>query len=343
MNQSTFYVDKTTDTFADVLLTYGLAALLDRLLRDHVGERTVQVRDAGSVYAIELESPIVEGYTDVGWFCDLPFLEAWGNKPPKDWLGKVVDYDTEWERFNEYRKAYEQIPPEAKRPGATPDQYPALAAIRTLRPRDDWDILSHIPPMKAINAYVNALNGWFECRFCFPALLRLLLSLFATTPNDIDEARSNWKILRQEHKLKIKWNDVTPTQVINPGMGKGVNRSKTDGATRLGNLNSFWPLEYLKFWGMYQSGLPRSIQNSKDRKTYVLCPKDITVDTLRTVYRRFNAVMWSNTAIKMDVLAAIRYTDVFLEQWLAGQLEDVRYGLQPSDYVSGLAVAFPMC
>jgi hypothetical protein len=42
----------------------------------------------------------------------------------------------------------------------------------------------------------------------------------------------------------------------------------------------------------------------------------------------------------MDVLAALRYTDVFLEQWLAGQLEDVRFGQQPGDHVSGLAVAF---
>jgi hypothetical protein len=37
MNQSVSYVDKTTDTFADVLLTYGVAALLDTLLRDNVG------------------------------------------------------------------------------------------------------------------------------------------------------------------------------------------------------------------------------------------------------------------------------------------------------------------
>ena len=56
-----FHVDKTTDTFADVLLTYGVAALLDRLLRDNallrnVGEQTVRVRDAGSVYAIDLEA-----------------------------------------------------------------------------------------------------------------------------------------------------------------------------------------------------------------------------------------------------------------------------------------------
>jgi hypothetical protein len=64
-------------------------------------------------------------------------------------------------------------------------------------------------------------------------------------------------------------------------MGKGINRSKADGATHLGNLKSFWPLEYLKFWGMYQASLPRPVKNSKDRKTYVLRPNKITLDTLR--------------------------------------------------------------
>jgi hypothetical protein len=33
MYQSTYYVDKTTDTFADTLLAYGVAALLERLLQ----------------------------------------------------------------------------------------------------------------------------------------------------------------------------------------------------------------------------------------------------------------------------------------------------------------------
>jgi hypothetical protein len=123
-------------------------------------------------------------------------------------------------------------------------------------------------------------------------------------------------------------------------MGKGFNRPKADRADLLQNPDVFWPLEFLKFWGMRMAGLPRFVSGGGDRKTYVLRPKNITLQTLRDVYRPFNAVMWPSTAIKMDVLAALRYTDVFLEQWLAGQLDDVRYGQQPGDHVSGLAVAF---
>jgi hypothetical protein len=42
----------------------------------------------------------------------------------------------------------------------------------------------------------------------------------------------------------------------------------------------------------------------------------------------------------MDVLAALRYTGVFLDQWLAGQLADVRWGEEPGDYMAGMAMAF---
>jgi hypothetical protein len=58
------------------------------------------------------------------------------------------------------------------------------------------------------------------------------------------------------------------------------------------------------------------------------------------VYRAFNRAMWASTAVKMDVLAALRYTDTFLDQWLAGQLADVRWGEEPGDHVAGMAMAF---
>ena len=50
--------------------------------------------------------------------------------------------------------------------------------------------------------------------------------------------------------------------------------------------------------------------------------------------------MWPATAIKMDILAAFRYMDVFLSQWLAGQLSDIRWEEESGNHVSGLTAAF---
>jgi hypothetical protein len=346
MYQSIYFVDKTTDTFADVLLAYGAASLLERLLQANVGQTTVRIRDAGSVYTITLEEPVEEGFEELGWFCDLPFIHTRSKKPPDRWSGVVVDYDAERERRAEYFESRKELPPEARRPGATVDEYPELATVLALEPRPDWDILAQINQMGAISAYSQVLTAWFESRACFPGLLRLLLDLFAVTPNDVDKAVQAWKVLGREQGIET--TTVTPVQVLNPGMGKGINRPKADGAHRLGNPDSFWPLEFLKFWGMRRAGVPRIVQAAqpgagrgpRDRKTYVLRPANITLDTNDKVYRRFNRTMWASTAVKMDVLAALRYTDAFLAQWLSGQLADARWGEEPGDYVAGMSAAF---
>lgn len=346
MYQSTYYVDKTTDTFADVLLAYGVASLLERLLQANIGEVTVRVRDAGSVYTIALEEPIEEGFEEIGWFCDLPFIRTGKKNPPDGWPGEVVDYAAERERRSEYFAAREKLSKEARRPGATVDEFPELAAVNALAPRPDWDILAQINQMGAITAYSRVLTAWYECRVCFADLLRLLLALFAATPNDVEAALKEWRRLGQEHTIKI--TTVTLVQVLNPGMGKGINRPKADGAG-LRNPKSFWLPEFLKFWGMRRAGIPRVVKSARpvagrpppqDRKTYVLRPFNITLDTHDKVYRAFNRAMWASTAVKMDVLAALRYTDTFLDQWLAGQLADVRWGEEPGDYVAGMASAF---
>ncbi|PKO22161.1 MAG: hypothetical protein CVU38_10880 [Chloroflexi bacterium HGW-Chloroflexi-1] len=283
MYQSTYFVDKTTDTFADTLLTYGVAGLLDKLLRDNGGAATVRVRDAGGVFAIALDRPIQTGFENVDWLCDLPFIETKKQKPPEKWSGTTVDYAATKDKRAEYFAARRQLPAEARRPGATPDEHPALAALPALPRPDDWDILAQINQMQSITAYTQVLEAWFECRACFPDLLRLLLRLFATTPNDEAQAAADWRVVAKKHKLKAT-ETRTPVQVLNPAMGKGLNRAKADGATSLGNPDSFWALEFLKFWGMRLAGVPRVVQSPqggggrgpRDRKTYVLHPVNWT-------------------------------------------------------------------
>ena len=344
MYQSTYYVDKATDTFADVLLAYGVASLLERLLQENVGEVTVRVQDAGSVYAVSLEDSIQKGFEEIAWFCDLPFIQAGKKRPPEQWKGEVVDYQAERERRREYRAAREKLPKAAQRPGATGDEFPELAALNSLAPRPDLEFLELINQMKAMDVYSKVLSAWSECGTCFPEFMRLLLSLFAITPNDVGAAGKQWKALNKKHDIGLQ--RVTPVQALNPAMGKGINRPKADGP-QPGNPHSFWPLEFLKFWGMRRAGVPRIIRSARptagrppqDRKTYVLRPVNITLDTHDKVYGAFNRVMWSNTAVKMDAIAALRYTEAFLDQWLAGQLADVRWGEEPGDYVAGMGMA----
>lgn len=348
MYQSTYYVDKTTDTFADTLLAYGIAGLLNQIMRDNGEPVTVRVGDIGGVFSVSLTKPLREGYENVRWFCNLPFIRTKSKKPPDEWLGLglVVDYDAERQRNTAYFAARKQLPKEARRAGATPAEFSVLAQVEALKPRKDWQTIAQINQMSAISAYGQVLEAWFECRACFPDLLRLLLRMFSTTPDDVAGAVTSWKALAKRHDLKAK-ETTTPVQVLNPAMGKGINRPKADGADRLGNPDSFWPLEFLKFWGLWSAGVPRVIQTTqgggrgpRDRKTYVLHPVNITLGTHEIVFREFNESMWANTAIKMDVLAALRYTDIYLKQWLAGQHADADWDEEPGNHIRGLTTAF---
>lgn len=343
----TYFVSRGTDTFADELLAYGLAALLQAILRDQYGDSgTVSIYDDGSVLRVKLERSVSwdpQDLAKVSWFCDLPYLATRTRKPPADWPGEVVDYDAERARRSQFFEARRQLSPEAQRPGATVDQYPELAALQGLQPRPDWEVLALINQMSAVAAYNSVLQAWAATRICFAELLTIILQLFADPLNDAEAARQAWKTLCKCHKIKAV-DTIAPVQILNPSMGKGVNRLKADGAP-LANPKVFWLPEFLKFWGLRRAALPRIIpsrqpRGPRDRKIYVLRPKALTLDTLTQVYGPFDRALRPSTAIKMDVLAALRFTDVFLEQWAAGALADVAWGNAPDDYVQGLATAF---
>jgi len=118
-------------------------------------------------------------------------------------------------------------------------------------------------------------------------------------------------------------------------MGKGSHYSK---ATRVseGNLEGFWLLEYLRFAGLYAAGVSLVVQGSKDRKIYLPLPNRMTWDrATEHILSDYRAQMYSSTAIKLDVLAALRYMHIYLKHWLDAQDSDDDFGWgtgQPGDH-----------
>lgn len=339
MYQDVYYIDKSTDTSADLLLTYGVGYLLAHILRDNNVDPTVRVKDTGVGFEIHLNVTIQESYLEIPWFCDLPFIATKSKQPSKDWTGGVILYDKERERKSDYRLARKQLPKEAW----NDPNHPTRANLPK-PPHPDLEFFEMVNQMQSITAYVQVLTAWETGRVCFQEMLQIVLRLFASPGNDVQTAQDAWKHLQNAHQTKAKVS-VTPVQSINPAMGKGVNRAKMDGATNFGKSESFWMLEYLKFLGMLKAGVPRIVKATspdgpRDRKTYVLHPCNITIQTHEKIFSDFKKAMWADTAVKMDVLAALRYTHVFLAQWEAGQHVDEFFGDQPGDYVQGLAVAF---
>jgi hypothetical protein len=81
------------------------------------------------------------------------------------------------------------------------------------------------------------------------------------------------------------------------------------------------------------------VRGSKDRKTYIALPRELELSTHRKIFDEFRVQLWSATAVKLDVLATLRYCHVFIEQWEAAQ-STAKFHPRPNDYVVGFATAY---
>ncbi|HJT55174.1 MAG TPA: hypothetical protein VJ761_01670, partial [Ktedonobacteraceae bacterium] len=77
----------------------------------------------------------------------------------------------------------------------------------------------------------------------------------------------------------------------------------------------------------------------KDRKTYVALPRKLELSTHRKIFDKFRTQLFPATAVKLDVLATLRYCHVFIQQWEDAQ-GTAAFLPHPDDYISGFATAY---
>ncbi len=292
-----FYVDKTSQTFADTLVTFGLARLLDELLgRQSASSRSVSIHDKGGYYHLTCE-PGLEQET-LGTLYAVPIWPIKVIRTPKN-TDKLpadapsLDYEQERELVNQYY--------EARKKGVEQQDLPP-------KPQH-WDILRAINPA-SLPGYNGLLADWWTARKIQPEVISLLLDLYGSLPNDLDAAADAWKRLDRANDWGIK-PFATGQQLYNPDQGKGQNKSKADGLS-IGNLDGFWLSEWLKAVGFYEAAMTRLVSGAKDRKTFVIAPREISFADNRAIMSSFLDTMTSERSTRFDVLAAIRYTRALL-------------------------------
>lgn len=211
-------------------------------------------------------------------------------------------------------------------------------AIEQQAPRAFWPAAAIINQMGALNAYNKTIEHWGACAPVFPELATIIWTMASGKPDAFVLAAEQWKILAKQRGLE-KSPLLSATQVVNPEQGKGANRAKADALT-IGGLESFWLLEYFKYVGLFCAALPRTVQGRKDRKTYVLVPAHdgLELGWHQKAFTTFQQEFWASSAIKMDILASLRYTALLLRDWEGAQRSTGRRR-HPSDYVAGFAVA----
>lgn len=336
MYQRIYYVDKRTGTFSDVFLAYGVATLLRSVLAQFTEDCWVRLRDMGPYYAVELSETLREQWVQAAAFEALaPYLKT-GREDPSTLAtlppSIIVDYQQEWDRF----RTYTEMSPDIR------DTLPA-EQLAQIKPHRWFPIFAWVGErrMQALGSYNKLVLRWHELAPHFPEHLRHILMLCAEPDGDIGAVERAWRKRMKQLGAKTT-SDATLLQMLNPSQGKGLNEPKAN-RLKMGNIKSFWVLEYLKAVGMYHCAVPRRVQGTDDRKTYALAPVNIRLDANEAILEAFQEALWNDTAVKLDILAALRYTKCFLAYCEKAQAEDLMaelLGQRPENFVAGMYVAY---
>jgi hypothetical protein len=343
-----YYIDKRSGSAADTLLAAGFARMIQALLlqTDSPADE-LRIVDDGPYYRVEAPRPIDDG--ELERITALNFVQHLDTAAQKDALGRHYGqgfpYDQQRRIRDEYREKRKALPTAARSPDAYLLNDPALAALHAqITPPDTLlPLYLVINQMKVASSFNEPVIRWRELP---PELLRrhirLLLDLFSATPNPLEATVAAWRALANTDNLGDA--SMTMLQVINPTTGKGANRTKADALTIRG-LDEFWLLELLKFAGFFALAHPQTITDSKNRKTYVLRPRNIRLSLVDEVMRTFREVLWASTPAKLDVLAVLMFTRVLVrhERNALSAEEGDRPPwdvCSPADRVQGLDVAF---
>ena len=334
MNTQCYYIEKTSDTSADTLLAIGFASLLKEVLRQNGKPLTgIMIQDAGSYYEVQAPTLITnEDLQKLEPFAIIKPLvtDKYVDKQAKQ--GRKLD-GFDYQRQQEISKAFyerlKKLPPEYRTPEARANKsaYSLFADIE--EPDSQLDLYRAINQMKIASSFNELVQRWFYLEYLQREHIHILLELFSSPINNFESAALACTNLAKEHGLK-KDAYVTALQIINPTTGKGANYAKASELTRaIGNQDSFWLLELLKFVGFMYAAAPYTVQGSKDRKTYVLQPKNIDLNTLQRMMEEFRTVCWSSTVVKLDIMASLRFAQTFIkhrQKALQGETEDDFFG-----------------
>ncbi len=326
MSQQVFYSTKSTGTYADTLAAFGLAEILKGISGEKQwGSERIELRDDGPYYVIALPKPLPENWAEQ---CEY-FNPAQPISTPKQkWDGQAHarDYDVEWKRFKQYQDIVKNLREAARKAG--------VEAVLPEPPPPDFWVLAFLGDyrMQALNSYNEAIRQWERTKKFFVQNIEAILQLSATPYPDTEAISKVWaksvtqKGIERERRV---------SQLFNPIQGEGQHHPKANRLNTRNWVKSFWLLEFLKGVGLWKCAIPRTVSGDDDRKTYVISPKRISLAAHEDVFVKFGAALWNETAVKMDIFAALLYA-----QTLIDYSEQKRHieGRVPDKVVAGLYV-----
>ncbi len=320
MSGQIFYSDNDSNTFADILKAVGLAevfgAWLEALGRD---QAPIVIEEQGTHFQLQLSSPLDRTAIQN---VEQPFL-AGGARLLNT---KNIDVKTipsalrlegfPYEEMQANRERYferlKQLGPAERTHYFKHPEAEEFAELRKLMPHPDLRFYAYINHMKVAGGYNRLFQQWYgDDLDAFRLNLAFVLEGFAEAPNTVYTAAQAWDKAMRQHGAPYQ-RDTTRWQLSNPTSGKGEHAAKAN-TLAIRNLQGFWLLEYLKLVGLFTVGMSVMVAGSKDRKTYILHPGRAEHTALKELMQGFRQNFSATTAIKLDILAVLRFTRILVE------------------------------
>jgi hypothetical protein len=300
-------IEKKSGTYADSLEAVGWSTLMAEL-----GVRGVEIRDEGWRFVITGEGDIpANALPKLGFW----FISDSKNPAPRsaDW---ALDYDAERKK-EEARREFEKATKKKK---------------GVARAAEGGDLVAPDPPkpeLKLAKMIASMRKGWNADRD--------LAAWIGGNP----EPTRRWLAAAVAGEEFSEAPELSNTQFLNPGTGKGVTAAKTQaksaGAIPAQLVDSF--AEWMKLRGMWEAML--AYRSGDDLKFMVLEPGCISPSGLATVHSRLEALnLWGGVRLDIDAtlrctLELIQHSDVVS----GGERISIR-GKSPRMVISGLRQAY---
>ncbi|GCF11250.1 hypothetical protein [Dictyobacter arantiisoli] len=342
------YINKIYDTSADTLLLLGAAELVRLVLKClEKPHRGIVLHNQGDSQSITFPCALrrEELQSEKSIFLLGPLITAKQDEKQAK-KGRTLqdgfDYEAEQAKQKTLSLQLKALPVSLRTPEARLRKEPDLEKVLAQGPRPELAQYMAINVMKVADTFNEIVLRWNSLTTTQQwQVIVQLYDLFSERANNLPLAIQRWNTFAKEEHIVGKAL-VTAVQAINPTTGKGSNLPK---GYRLSNggLDSFWLLELLKFKGFMVGSAPYVMKGSKDRKTYVVVPQVVELGTLNSIMQDFRAICWSSTAVKQDILAALRLTQVLVKhrrtEITTQQQEDDQQDEQPLiSIVQGFAV-----
>ena len=349
MFQDTYYVPKRTGTYSDVLMAYGLAALLHRIFQQVKGPEAtwrISLLDGGTHYLVRLSEPVREEWIENIQFFRAPayYLTRSESDPvPPD--TDTRDVSAMWEMIAAYGEQRRALRDEGVR-GTDLEQQ-----LRDLEPPRDWAVVVFVGERKMQAAWSGGREGaynrivkqWAEARSLLRETIKAILELYASPDADPGPILNTWNKMARKAGLRA---GETASQLLNPHQGKGLNEPKAN-TVRMDNIkNRPWLEEFLKAAGLWHCLAPRQVQDTNDWKVYVLTPLRLSWQAHYEAFERFNRYLWrergQQTSLKTDITSVLLFTKAWLDYVEAAWRDEMDFDVEevaPEKVVAGFHVA----